>query len=240
MKNLYPRAFVLSAAICLIAISARSQEVSASLVAKAKQEGKVVFYTDMIIDQIVRPLVAGFEAKYGIKVEYARADSQANLLKIMGEHKAGAVRADVFGMTSGLKPLLEANAIMKVELEGAKALAPEFRDPEGYWVSPNYYVMTPAVNTDLVAEKTIPKPLRIFSTRNGRTRWYGSRMTRLVDRASSDMSLISWVKKKEWPTLASSRSSASSQLAPAPGLCSIRSSLENTLSCFRYLIIMPP
>jgi len=157
MRNLIPRALFVFAAIFLLAPGVRSQEVSGSLVAKAKQEGKVVFYTDMIIDQIVRPLVAGFEAKYGIKVEYARADSQANLLKIMGEHKAGAVKADVIAMTSGLKPLLEANAIMRVDLEGAKALAPEFRDPEGYWVSPNYYVMTPAVNTDLVAEKDYPK-----------------------------------------------------------------------------------
>ena len=138
-------------------VAASAQEPSADLIAKAKQEGRVVYYTDLIVDQIVRPLVSGFEAKYGVKVEYARGDSQGNLLKLMGEQKAGAMQADVFAMTSGLKPLLEANAVMKIDLEGAKALPPEFKDPNGYWVAANYYVMTAAVNTDLVPEKDRPK-----------------------------------------------------------------------------------
>jgi iron(III) transport system substrate-binding protein len=157
MKTSVMKAAALFAAMIMTAGLARAQEVSAELIAKAKQEGKVVYYTDLIVDQIVRPLVAGFEAKYGVKVEYARADSQANLLKLMGEHKAGSMQADVFATTSGLKPLLEVNAVMKTQLEGAKALPPEFKDPNGYWVAANYYVMTPAVNTDLVPEKDRPK-----------------------------------------------------------------------------------
>ena len=157
MKTSVTKAAALFAAMIMTAGLARAQEVSAELIAKAKQEGKVVYYTDLIVDQIVRPLVAGFEAKYGVKVEYARADSQANLLKLMGEHKAGSMQADVFATTSGLKPLLEVNAVMKTQLEGAKALPPEFKDPNGYWVAANYYVMTPAVNTDLVPEKDRPK-----------------------------------------------------------------------------------
>ena len=157
MKTSVTKAAALFAALIMTAGLTRAQEVSAELIAKAKQEGKVVYYTDLIVDQIVRPLVAGFEAKYGVKVEYARADSQANLLKLMGEHKAGSMQADVFATTSGLKPLLDVNAVMKTQLEGAKALPPEFKDPNGYWIAANYYVMTPAVNTDLVPEKDRPK-----------------------------------------------------------------------------------
>ena len=157
MKTSVTKAAAFFAALIMTAGLARAQEVNAELIAKAKQEGKVVYYTDLIVDQIVRPLVAGFEAKYGVKVEYARADSQANLLKLMGEHKAGSMQADVFATTSGLKPLLDVNAVMKTQLEGAKALPPEFKDPNGYWIAANYYVMTPAVNTDLVPEKDRPK-----------------------------------------------------------------------------------
>ena len=157
MKASVKKAIALAAALTMTSAVARAQEVSAELIAKARQEGKVVYYTDLIVDQIVRPLVSGFEAKYGVKVEYARGDSQGNLLKLMGEQKAGAMQADVFAMTSGLKPLLEANAVMKIDLEGAKALPPEFKDPNGYWVAANYYVMTAAVNTDLVPEKDRPK-----------------------------------------------------------------------------------
>jgi iron(III) transport system substrate-binding protein len=157
MKTSFKTAVALVGALMMTPVLAQAQEASAELIAKARQEGKVVYYTDLIVDQIVRPLVAGFEAKYGVKVEYARADSQANLLKLMGEQKAGRMQADVFAMTSGLKPLLEANAVMKLDLEGAKALPPEFKDPNGYWVAANYYVMTPAVNTDLVPQQDRPK-----------------------------------------------------------------------------------
>jgi len=53
-------------------------DVSPELIAKAKQEGQLTYYTDLIVDQIVRPLAAAFEAKYAIKVSFARADSQVN------------------------------------------------------------------------------------------------------------------------------------------------------------------
>ncbi|HEY3642105.1 MAG TPA: hypothetical protein VGL31_13500 [Xanthobacteraceae bacterium] len=62
-----------------LAMSARSNaaEISGELIARAKQEGQVVYYTDLIVDQIVRPLASAFEAKYGIKVSYARATARS-------------------------------------------------------------------------------------------------------------------------------------------------------------------
>lgn len=137
--------------------AAIAQEPSAELVAKAKAEGRVVYYTDLIVDQIVRPLVAGFEAKYGIKVDYARADSQATLLKVLGESQAGNMQADVFSMTSGFQAAIDAGAVRKFEVASAAALPPQFKDPKHYWVSSNYYVMTPAINTDLVAKADVPQ-----------------------------------------------------------------------------------
>ncbi len=136
---------------------ARAQEPSVDLVARAKAEGKVVYYTDLIVDQIVRPLVAAFEAKYGVKVEYSRADSQDTILKVLSEHKAGKMQADVFGLTSGHRALVDAGAVRRFDPVNAAILPREFKDADHYWVSSNYYVMTPAVNTDLVAEKDRPR-----------------------------------------------------------------------------------
>ncbi len=149
----------LFAAASIVAISgaALAQEPSTDLVARAKAEGKVVYYTDLIVDQIVRPLVAAFEAKYGVKVEYSRADSQDTILKVMSEHKASRAQADVLGVTSGLRALIDSGAVRKFEVASAAALPASFKDADHYWVSSNYYVMTPAVNTDLVAEKDRPK-----------------------------------------------------------------------------------
>src|SRR6266513_4181775 len=72
---------------------AQAAEVSTELIAKAKQEGQVVYYTDLIVDQIVRPLTAAFEAKYGIKTAFVRGDSQVNSIKLLNEYRAGRVMA---------------------------------------------------------------------------------------------------------------------------------------------------
>src|SRR4029079_4238048 len=79
----------------LCATPAPAAEVSPDLIAKAKQEGQIVYYTDLIVDQVVRPMVAAFEAKYGIKVSFVRGDSQVNSVKLLNEYKAGRVQADV-------------------------------------------------------------------------------------------------------------------------------------------------
>ncbi len=145
------------ALVLLGAGSATAQEPGADLIAAAKREGTVVYYTDLIVDQIVRPLTDAFEKKYGIKVDYARSDSQDTILKLLGEHKAGSMRADVFGLTSGLKALIDAGAVRKFDAVGAAAIPAEFKDAGKYWVSSNFYVMTPAVNTNLVPEADRPK-----------------------------------------------------------------------------------
>jgi iron(III) transport system substrate-binding protein len=133
-----------------------AQEPSADLVAKAKQEGRVVYYTDLIVDQVVRPRLAAIETKYGIKVDYSRADSQDTMLKVLGEHKAGRMQADVFSMTSGLQAAIDAGAVRQFDVSNAADLPPQFKDPKRYWVSSNYYVMTPAINTELVAKADVP------------------------------------------------------------------------------------
>ncbi len=73
---------------------ANADEVSPALIAAAKKEGRVVFYTPLIVDQVVRPLAAAFRAKYGIPVDYARMDSDSVVLKILNENRAGHGGAD--------------------------------------------------------------------------------------------------------------------------------------------------
>jgi iron(III) transport system substrate-binding protein len=151
-------AFALAASLALTGTAAaQGASVSEELIAKAKQEGQLVYYTDLIVDQVVRPLVAAFEAKYGIKVNYSRGDSQDNVLKILNEYRAGRVQADVFGLTSGLQVLVEAGAIKQFDTVNGAQLPPQYRDPDRYWVSSHLYVLTPAVNTDLVPAAQQPK-----------------------------------------------------------------------------------
>src|ERR1700747_2652574 len=89
------RGIITSCTIMISATAAPAAEVSPDLIAKAKQEGQVGYYTDLIVDQILRPRIAGFEAKYGIRVSFTRGDSQVNATKLINEYKAGRVTADV-------------------------------------------------------------------------------------------------------------------------------------------------
>jgi iron(III) transport system substrate-binding protein len=146
------------AAIVVLGIpTAHAAEISAELIAKAKQEGQLTYYTDLIVDQIVRPLTSAFEAKYGIKVAFARADSQVNIIKLMNEHKAGRVMSDVFGLTSGLQVLIDAGVVRQFTAANGDELPAQYRDPDRYWVSSHRFVLTPGINTSLVPAAQRPK-----------------------------------------------------------------------------------
>jgi ABC-type Fe3+ transport system substrate-binding protein len=130
-----------------------------ALIAKAKAEKEVVYYTELIVDQIVRPLAAAFERKYGIKVTYWRGDSQAAGLRLALEHKASRTQADVWSTASGIGALIAGGLIERFAIANASALGAQFRDPGGYWVATNMIVIGAAVNTGLIAERDRPQSL---------------------------------------------------------------------------------
>jgi ABC-type Fe3+ transport system substrate-binding protein len=157
------RSFVSLVLIVLLAAAlsgreaARAAEVDPALVAAAKKEGRVVLYTPMIVDQIVRPLAAAFRAKYGIEVQYLRLDSAAVVLKILNEYRARRADADVFSTSLGIESLIASKAIRKIDSVSATELPPNYKDPDGYWAANRLYVLGPAMNTRLVKEEDFPK-----------------------------------------------------------------------------------
>lgn len=127
-----------------------------ALVAAAKKEGVVVWYTGLIVDQFVRPAAEAFEKKYAIKVDYVRADSVDVAVRILNESKAGHVQADVFDgfAAPALKKL---GLVAKWLPDSAKTLPKQFSDPDGFWIATNQFTLTPAFNTNLVPPGTEPK-----------------------------------------------------------------------------------
>jgi ABC-type Fe3+ transport system substrate-binding protein len=128
---------------------------NAALIEAAKKEGKVTWYTVQIVDQIVRPIIDGFNRKYGIQVEYVRANSLEVSLRLINEAKAGAVQASVFDGTGATVALKQESMVEKWVPD--TDLPKHLFDPEGYWVACNYYVNTPGFNTDLVRKGAEPK-----------------------------------------------------------------------------------
>ncbi len=135
--------------------------VDPALVEAARREGTVVWYSGLIVNQIVRPLADGFEKKYpGIKVQGSRLTSSEAALKIMNEARAGKPQADLFDGTALVFRLVAAGAVENYEPEAARAFPNTSKGPNGAWTALNTYVLTPAVNTEMVPEKDVPKTLQ--------------------------------------------------------------------------------
>src|SRR5262245_5959798 len=137
--------------------ASRAAEISPELVAAAKKEGRVALYTPLIVDQIVRPLAAAFRAKFGIPVDYQRLDSNQVVLKVLNEHRARRVTADVITTSLGIQGLINAKALRPFQSMSAAELPAHYKDPNGYWASVRLHVFGPAVNTNLVKEADRPK-----------------------------------------------------------------------------------
>src|SRR5438034_8963691 len=104
-----------AALACLaMLVGAPAYAADAALIAAAKREGEVVWYSTQIISQLVRPVTAAFEKKYpGIKVRSTRANATETAVKILNEGKAGRIQADVFDGTTTVVSLKQAGYVLK-------------------------------------------------------------------------------------------------------------------------------
>jgi iron(III) transport system substrate-binding protein len=145
-------------AILLVgAIPARAADQA--LIDAAKKEGHVTWYTTFIVDQVTRPVVDAFQKKYGINVDYVRANSDDIVLRLDNEAKAGHVQADLFDGTSGVEPLKKIGLLDKYLPDSAKDLPKQYIDPAGYWVAASLYIEAFGFNKDLVPAGSQPKSL---------------------------------------------------------------------------------
>ena len=148
----------LAAALLFAAAAAPARGADSAVVEAARREGKVVWYSTLIVDQSLRPLAAAFEAKYpGVKVDYLRQNSSDIVRRIMDETRAGSPQADVFDGNSALQPLKHAGLVAKWLPESAKAYPTGYVDPEGYWGANHVTYISIAVNADQVPLAQRPK-----------------------------------------------------------------------------------
>src|SRR5438034_3068868 len=104
-----------AALACLaMLVGAPAYAADAALIAAAKKEGEVFWYSTQIISQLVRPVVAAFEKKYaGIRVRFVRANATETAIKILNETKAGRPQSDLFDGTTTVVPLKKEGFVLK-------------------------------------------------------------------------------------------------------------------------------
>ena len=151
------RLLVLCAGL-LLARAAYAADADPALVAAAKKEGQITWYSTLIVNQIVRPMVEAFEQKYpGIKVQYSRATSSDVALKIRNEARARRVQADLFDGSNTVFLLQEADLVAEYQPKSAAAYPAEMKDPKGHWTALNLFYWTSAYNTNAMKATDAPK-----------------------------------------------------------------------------------
>ncbi|HTP93349.1 MAG TPA: extracellular solute-binding protein [Xanthobacteraceae bacterium] len=150
-----------------------------ALIDAAKKEGQVVWYTTLIVNQIIRPLKDAFEKKYpGVTLQYSRADDLVTSAKLIAEGQAGRVQADIFDGLANMAPLEEAGLLTKFTVPNADAYPAQLRSKDGYWITMNMYVFTPGINTSLLPKDQAPKTFQdlLDPKLKGKMAWNGSSM----------------------------------------------------------------
>ena len=133
-------------------------ERESALLAGAKKEGEVTWYTGLIPEQLTIPMKKAFEKKYpGIKVNYYRAGSSAIAAKMLTEAKADSPRSDVWDGAHAAGALKAAGAAVKYVSPSSADFPDTVKDPDGYWTSANIYIKGIAFNSDEIDPADAPE-----------------------------------------------------------------------------------
>jgi len=156
------RASVLAAVlIALNLASARAAEPyrpDPALLDAARKEGQALWYTALIVDQIVRPLIKSFHAQVpGVEVKFIRIDSGQQVVRLMNEAKVGRVQADLWSVIDGATPLIQNNIAAAFDIASAHGLPPTVADPDRRWIATNLATRSLGHNTSLVPPDKAPK-----------------------------------------------------------------------------------
>jgi iron(III) transport system substrate-binding protein len=149
-----PRCLLLLIASLIIA----AQGALAQDLAKARREGRVVFYTSWgpsDADYVIR----AFEKKYSfLKVELVRSSSEKTLNRLLTEQRANRFLGDVAaisGIQSGI--LKEKGALDRYQSKEAVNFPAEWRDPDGYGAGLHQTIYVIGYNSKLVPVDAVPK-----------------------------------------------------------------------------------
>jgi iron(III) transport system substrate-binding protein len=125
----------------------------------AKKEGKVVIY-GTIVPQVMTLIQKGFEGKYGIKIEYWRADATKVIDRVLTEWRAGKPGFDiVIGARGALLLAKEENVYAKFVPTNTANFPAKFKDADGKLTAWRVTPVGVLYNTELVKAADVPKNL---------------------------------------------------------------------------------
>jgi iron(III) transport system substrate-binding protein len=136
----------------------RGADRAQMLIDGAKKEGQVVLYSALIVNQMLRPLTAGFMKKYPfLKMTYWRADSEQLVPKISAEARAGNVVADLFEGSGGGEIAVEAGLTLPFFSPVLADYPKMYLDPNSHLAPTRLSYFSIAYNTKTVPPDKVPK-----------------------------------------------------------------------------------
>ena len=144
--------------------SAASQTLN---VEAAKKEGKLVAY-GTIVPKVMEPVHRGFEQKYGIKVEYWRANATQVVERALSEWQAGRPGFDLTFAIHGAQLLLKTNGVFaKYTPPSAEIFPANFKDKDGMLTAWRHTPVGVLFNTELVKPgEPVQVTLTLYPTSN--------------------------------------------------------------------------
>ncbi len=142
----------------LLGLVASAHAQDAVDVAKAKAEGKVVWYTSTPIKQ-AQEIADRFQKVTGIKVELFRSGGSAILRRFQQEMDAGRVAADVLTHSepAAAVAMVKKGLFVAFKPKNFDKIPDAAKDPNGYFVGQRLNMMTHYLRSDRVAPADEPK-----------------------------------------------------------------------------------
>ena len=124
----------------------------------AKKEGKISWYTTLIVDQVVRPVKEAFEKEYPfLQVEFFRGNAERLVQKMFAEYQAKRYDVDIIDGTVSPTMVRRANLLQRFYSPVLADYTAELKDSQGYWGSTNLYFFATGYNTRMVKPNEVPK-----------------------------------------------------------------------------------
>src|SRR6266850_3138979 len=128
------------------------------LVEGAKKEGKVSWYTTLIVDQVVRPVKDAFEKEYPfLQVEFFRGNAERLVQKMLAEYQAKRYDVDIIDGTVSPTMVRRANLLQRFYSPMLAEYPGDLKDAQGFWGTTNLYFFATGYNTRMVKPNEVPK-----------------------------------------------------------------------------------
>jgi ABC-type Fe3+ transport system substrate-binding protein len=164
----------------------------------ARKEGRMVIYSSLIVNQMLRPLTEGFKKKYPfLEVKYWRGSSGKTFRKVTAEMRAGKLVADVIEGSGITGSIIKANIGLPMWSPELAPYDKKYNAKDGTWFTTRFRYIGGAYNTKMVSAADAPKTMEDLLN----PKWKGKIAWRAGTSSSGEMItitslLLAWGDKK--------------------------------------------